>query len=362
MATAATVFFPTDRSLLGAMTTLTAAVSAGATSLPVVSDEGLTTSNTFLLIGELGTEEAEIKQINGGTPPNVVGCILLSRAHPAGTPVYAISADNINVYGCATKDGTYVLVASGLPLGVGVPLGTFYTYSPVAYRYLKATYYQGVLNSESPIADAEVIDCYDKINYSSVGAYKTYAGITDASQDDDIALALRASSSTINAYLFGDASQSLWSTTYTERVPVPRRESDVLILNHSPIQSVTSIAVDGTTVYPGSVDIETTDGYLVYLNSPLARPSRGNRLNASVVYVAGYTSLPEDVTLACQKLTSNLLNKDTRDAAGIRSYSIGTKRVEYDTSATTLANASAIPPSVQSLLAPYRSSLIHRYQ
>lgn len=362
MAATVSVFFPTDPSILGERTTLTAAVAAGATALPVVNTDGMSQTNGMLLIGELGSEEAEIKQSNG-VSGSTLNCMALTRAHAAGTPVSTISANLRKVYGCATATGTYAVIGTSAYLGVGIPTGTVYPYSPTTYRYLKATYWQSITSSESLLADAAVVDIYDHINYCSVGAYKTYAGITGAEQDDEIAAALRAATATINAYLFGDSTQTLFSTTYTERVTTLRLTPDVLVLKHWPISSVTSITVDGTTVYPGSVSIETTDGAVVYLDSDLARPYAGQRLNASVVYVAGYTVLPDDVTIACQKLTANLLNKDTRDASGIRAYSIGTKRVEYDTSVTNQTiKADAIPSVIQSLLAPYKRSLIHRYQ
>ena len=98
-------------------TSLTSAVSAAATSLPVRAvDENAWSDNDWVILGEIGTENAELLQINGapadGTTLTVDdgGSGGARYSHSADEPIYRINYNQVRVYRSITEDGTKTLL------------------------------------------------------------------------------------------------------------------------------------------------------------------------------------------------------------------------------------------------------------
>jgi hypothetical protein len=193
-----------------------------------------------------------------------------------------------------------------------------------------------------------------------VATIKTLLGITSTEHDTTLAeIADRASDAIIS-----HCDREFALQTYTETLSGDG--SNFLVLRHSPLQSVTSVALRGDTATDFSID-DKEDGILfrelgwqwtIGLSKSLGEaPQPGAELNKwTVIYVAGY-DMPGDTSTATGVLK---LPKDVEQAAiqtvkhwfkgrkreDINSKSVGALSIQY-----ALDKSSAgLPPSVEGLL------------
>lgn len=131
----------------------------------------------------------------------------------------------------------------------------------------------------------------------------------------------------------------------------------IMLYNQGPIQSVTSVTESyGTIVYTltqvsldaGSANaygftIDLDSGLLVRRASGIATLFAPGVRNVHVTYVAGYATVPADITEACLYLVKHLW--DPRRGAGTRNPGTGGTEPQQ----TPLA----FPPRVEEILAPY---------
>lgn len=361
-----TYYHPTaSGTVLSTATALTAGVSAAATSLPVT----LSTGTHFvigrkLLLGTLGAVDAELVTIAAIPTTTSFTTEALVRAHSATVAVTSLVYDSVRMETATDAAGPWTLQETR-PIDVANPRGTYFQYTGTTASHFRFRFYHTVTGAWEATGTTVVTPSDDASSYTTIAAYKAYAGITGVDQDEEIFTAIGAATAAINSYLFGDSTQSLLSTTYTEKVTTGQQGSDILVLRHAPITAVTSITLEGTVLYSSTVSllaIDALDGYLVYLDSALPGGGPTYRKPITVVYTAGYSTVPADVELACQQLLAISLSRDLRDAVGVRAYSIGSKRVEFETGATTGGSKDgAIPASVRSLLAPYRRTKFYTW-
>lgn len=131
--------------------------------------------------------------------------------------------------------------------------------------------------------------------------------------------------------------------------------STTLKLDKFPVTSVTSVTVvdqsdDSSTVYNGSVfyvDLVTGE---IRFNQNNVDPANDNVFlsgfqNITVVYVAGYTTVPEDIIQAVIQLILFFNN----NAGGIKSEKIGDYAVSYSGS-----SGNNLPQYIKNMLDPYR--------
>lgn len=91
-------------------TNLTSTVQVGATVIKVQNTDRYPV-DAFLLIGEMGTEQAEIKKVltkDSATQLTLAAGTLF--AHSETEPVYKMRYDKIQIYRSTTADGTYTLI------------------------------------------------------------------------------------------------------------------------------------------------------------------------------------------------------------------------------------------------------------
>lgn len=354
----------TSATVVGEATTLSANVAASATTLPVVLSTGtyFVTGRKLLLgtLGEVDAELVDIADIPDGTSFTTEAIV---RAHTSGDNVSSLIYDSVRMYVATSADGPWTLQETR-PLNVANPRGTFFQYTGTTASHFRFLYYHTVTGAEQAVGTTVISPADESYFYTTIADYKAYAGITGVDQDEEIYKAINAWTKVINGYLFGDSSQSILSTTYTEKTTVGNAGGhDILVMQHSPITAVTSVTLDGTTVYTNGgaslMEVDAYEGYLIYMDGTLTASGSTRRKPVTVVYTAGYSTVPADVALACQKLVALSLNQDLRDAVGIRAYSIGSKRVEFDTATTGGNGASAIPANIQALLKPYKPSRIY---
>ena len=172
---------------------------------------------------------------------------------------------------------------------------------------------------------------------------KTYTGATDTSGDP----AITALISNASAFIERFCNRTFASTSYTETRNGNNRAR--MMLNNSPIQSLTSVTIDGAAVPISTgptVGGYTFDSHCVYL-----RPGAGfdqfdrGVQNVVIVYTAGFTSVPSDVAQACIELIAFKLAK--RNRIDKKSETLGQQQtISFDTS--------DMPAAVKTALLPYQ--------
>lgn len=117
-------------------TFLTAAVAAAGTTLTVKDSSNFLTDNDYFLIGQIGSEAAEIKQNNGG---NTVGTTItvdaVTFAHPINTPVYRLDYNQFRLAHSTTTSTSDIDAANVVT--AGIQFDDTYT------RYQETTYTTG---------------------------------------------------------------------------------------------------------------------------------------------------------------------------------------------------------------------------
>ena len=174
---------PTEDFIKLERTTLNADVSAGSNvSLSLENNDHLA-DNEFIVIGQEGSEVAELQQINDAVVAGQsVQVETLLFNHKKGEQVTKYRYNERKFYGCTTRTGTFVeLVADGSPKAIQVddPQAAIIEYTGAeGYIYFKATYYNSEESLETDIDDAEIIVSEESTRYTSLYAIRVQAGLT----------------------------------------------------------------------------------------------------------------------------------------------------------------------------------------
>lgn len=170
----------TDSSIILARSTLKAdAVAGSSVTLQLVNNAGFADA-AFVVIGELGSELAELQQINQAvTAGSNIRVATLVRDHPEGTPVVVFRYNKRKFYGSETQGGTYTEL-SGSPIAIGVdnPQGTYMEYTGSTYNYFKATYYNSTTVEETDKDDLTGQAADQSTRYCTIWDIRLQAGLT----------------------------------------------------------------------------------------------------------------------------------------------------------------------------------------
>lgn len=135
-------------------TFLTAPVSAGITSLSVKNNQNFAGSQR-VLIGDMGTETAEIisvSGVSGGTTITLSSATTF--AHPTDTPVYILQFDQVKFYRATSSSGTYTVVAT---VALDVDNDEKKTYyddtTGLSSYYYKVSLFHSISSVESTLSD-----------------------------------------------------------------------------------------------------------------------------------------------------------------------------------------------------------------
>ena len=145
----------------------------------------------------------------------------------------------------------------------------------------------------------------------------------------------------------GIAVPTLRQETVTEvfRTGMARRR---LMLSRRPIVSVTSIVEDGETLTGSDYEIDASSGILTRLEDD--EPACWSWSKIVVVYVAGWSVVPDDLKLAASKLASEIYTVGTRDPNLKRIKTDGVDEVEYWIGPAT---DPLVSQEIDALLSPY---------
>lgn len=139
-------------------------------------------------------------------------------------------------------------------------------------------------------------------------------GITDASQDTTLAtIGARVASTIARLCRVAEAAPSpvtLRSEVLTEVFRL-NTGADELILARRPVTSITSIVADDVTLEATEYEVEAGSGLLFYLCDDYRTMWTANKI--TVVYTAGWATVPDDLKLAAAKLVGDIYHAGTRD-------------------------------------------------
>jgi hypothetical protein len=190
----------------------------------------------------------------------------------------------------------------------------------------------------------------------AVEELRAAVGVTDSSQDAALtALGLRLSASI--AKQCGVASDgvnppTLLSETCSE-VFRPTRHQQDLILARRPVSAITSVDENSTLLDATNYEIRRGSGILTRLS--------GDRLSCfpcvkiTVIYTAGFTTVPDDLKLAASKLAAALFSETARDPNLKRVDVVDIEEREYWVGPK---DDPLLSEEISDLLAPYRQIYI----
>lgn len=135
-------------------TFLTTPISAGVTSLTVQNNQNFTGS-VRVIVGDMGTETAEILTVSGITGANTIALSSgTSFAHSVDTPIYILQFDQVKFYRATSLAGTYSVVAT---VALDVDNDERKTYyddtTGLTSYYYKISFYHSVSAVESTLSD-----------------------------------------------------------------------------------------------------------------------------------------------------------------------------------------------------------------
>ena len=169
------------------VTYLLTAMAALDTSMTVIDNAGFS-DNDLLLIGELGVDGTEIKDITAAvTAGTALTCVAVTFAHPAGTPIRRLSFNQWKLYGTTTNTFaiTNLLGGAAINIQVAAPYTT-YVNTGTEYAYYWAVAFDSVNsitgnNSDGVASTGYTLDSVGSLINSALTSTKKEKGsiITD---------------------------------------------------------------------------------------------------------------------------------------------------------------------------------------
>lgn len=245
---------------------LTRLSSASSVSATIISVDNMSdfSANDFIVIGEEGTETAELKKIESVTSPGTITITsALKFEHLVDSPIRVALIDQIKFYGSTSTTISASNILATVDVMVDNPRKeTMYNHSEGTDSwYYKFTYYNSVTGDESSLDDAILIsggtatDLYctedDVLDYLNISKDDTEAPSSSAllrliesrcnqiNSDTNTSFRVETIESTDKKYIDGRGLNNMW-----------------YFLGHSPIISITSL--ETTQTEPGTTATWTT--------------------------------------------------------------------------------------------------------
>lgn len=204
-----------------------------------------------------------------------------------------------------------------------------------------------MLTITTPAADRSLL---------TIEELRAACGITNAASDATLAtIGARISAAITRACRVAEAPPdpvTLRSETVTE---VFRQNcgAEELILARRPVTSITSIVADTVTLETTEYEVEAGSGLLFFLVDDYRTMWTAAKI--TVVYTAGWSTVPEDLKAAAAKLALDFYSAGTRDP-NLRSEEIeGAGALTYWVAP---ASDPLLSEEIQELLAPYRNWMV----
>ncbi len=198
-------------------------------------------------------------------------------------------------------------------------------------------------------------------NLITLAQYKEFAGLTGVSEDAKINAIIPAISQTVKTYC-GTSFVDYYSSAKTEYYDIKDKYTNAIILDESPVVSVTSVSErkgqsdsyttlitensDSSGKYEYVVDEGLDTIFRTTATSDAHFPQ--GRKAVKVIYTSGYAATPEDLKLACFDLVKYYL-KDERKA----NLSIAGAQIQNPVS-TSLKENIGFPDHIKRILDFYK--------
>jgi uncharacterized phiE125 gp8 family phage protein len=172
---------------------------------------------------------------------------------------------------------------------------------------------------------------------TTLSAVKEYLKIDPLNTNEDTLLEalINASSSAIENY----CKRSLVEQTFIEEYD--GNGMKYLQLNQYPVNSITSVTVDGVVLDPSEYKVKKKTGTLIRVDSIWPEGD----LNIAVEFTAGYNPIPYDLELACKHLVYFYYKTDIANFSSTFQEGF-------------VIRPESLPVQVKALLAPYRRVLV----
>lgn len=170
---------------------------------------------------------------------------------------------------------------------------------------------------------------------------KTYLNISGESEHKGLFdLLIKKYSAAIESY----CKRTFASTTYTEKYDGDGEIN--LLLNNSPLISISSFVADTQTLTAASYILHKPEAEIVLINGVVFAKDFEN---ISITYLAGYATIPEDVQLACLDLCAREFKTIDSGRIGLSSENMGSQSTSFITEKFTA--------DIKALLDPYRKRI-----
>lgn len=198
--------------------------------------------------------------------------------------------------------------------------------------------------------------------FAQLSTLKAELGITTGDMDESLALQLDQASNAVEAYLGRTLGTETVTETFRGWKDLPGGEE--LMLGRYPLQSVTSVTVDGVALDAAYYLIDQGKGALYRIDADDALTPWDAASKIAVVYTAGYAlpgeasrTLPAAIERACLDVAKAGYFSTQRDPALKEMEVPGVLRESYWVGATG-SEVAGIPGSVASGLEPFRRIVI----
>jgi phage gp36-like protein len=175
---------PTEDFIKGEISFLSADEAPGQTEISVDNGEGFS-PNDYIVIGNIGSETAELRQLSSASPTSLTISIATDLSHSLGEKVTVLKYNKRKFYRSSSETGTYTHLSSeGSPttIAVDVPEGTALEDSNgTSSSWYKATYYNSTTAVETSLDDSEAVKAGDSDYYTSIHKIRSEAGFEDNS-------------------------------------------------------------------------------------------------------------------------------------------------------------------------------------
>lgn len=173
-----------------------------------------------------------------------------------------------------------------------------------------------------------------EFDLATLAAVKTWLNFADGNNDNNASLAALITGASLAMQKY--VNRTIPLADYDHRQD--GNGSNYMVCRNSPVQSITSITVDGAAIPAANISFEDST---IYLSGRYVF-TRG-RGNVALVYTAGFDDVPPDLVQACIDLVA--LRWRERDRIGQSSKGLANE--------TTTFSLVDFPPQVKTLLQQY---------
>ena len=181
---------------------------------------------------------------------------------------------------------------------------------------------------------------------TTLAAVKTALGITTGDDDTRISTWITQASKRIETYC-----NRVFPVEAVSEVFRLDRGLDKLVLGRAPVTAITTVTEDGEAVVAADYELDAGPGFLMRLDDD--EPTDWPAVKITIVYSAGFATIPADIAWACTELVKQLRSFATRDPMMKREEIPDVRTVDYWVGQVGESSAS-LPPEIAAVLDPYR--------